>query len=583
MEIGNHTVAPADAQYAAVCAFVDALVHAGVAHACVCPGARSTPLALALAAHAGVRAWSHIDERSAAFFALGMAKTARRPVVVACTSGTAAANCFPAVVEAASARVPLIVLTADRPAELRDCGAGQTIDQLKLYGSFVRWFAEAGGPESGTRYFRALAARAVAAACRHPQGPVHVNFPFREPLLPNARDTGLMPAAVTHTRVHEGTPILTDAAVEDLSAALAAARRGLILCGPADHDAAFPAAVAALAARLAFPILADPLSQVRTGRHDTTRVVATYDALLRDDAFAAAMAPDLIVRFGAMPTSKACLQFVERQACRHLAIDPSGAWNDPALAATDLIRAEPVALCTVLARRLDETPRDERWCARWLAAERQARAALAARLAAGRELHEPRVFAELAALLPDDAILYVGNSIPVRALEGFWPVGSRPIRFLCNRGANGIDGFVSSALGAAATSDTPMVAITGDLGFLHDLNGLLAVTRYGLRATIVVLNNDGGGIFSFLPQARAGAAFAEFFLTPHGLDFRAAVEMYGAGFARVASWEQFRDAVRAALGAPRTTVIEVPIDRARSVAIHHELWAAARGVLEASA
>lgn len=572
-----------DPQYAAVRAFVDELVRVGVRHVCVSPGARSTPLTLTVADTPGLRAWSHVDERSGAFFGLGLAKVSRQPVALVCTSGTAAANFFPAVIEAAHAHVPLLVLTADRPPELRDCGAAQTIDQIKLYGSHVKWFAEAGGAEAGLRYFRTLACRAVAAAEAGPAGPVHVNFPFREPLVPaTAAATPPEDYGRAHTISYHAAAAPTATAVTEVAGAIAAARRGIILCGIQDGDENFPSAVTALAERTGFPVLADPLSQLRTGPHDQRLVVGAYDALLRHEPFAAGMGPDLVLRFGSMPTSKPCTVYLERHRdARHIVVEPYAFWSDPGLLASEIVRADPAGMCSALLSRLAaREPGD--WPRRWMDADRRARAAIEAHLAATAELFEGRVFQELASALPDGAIVYTGNSMPVRDQETFWPLGTKRVRFLCNRGANGIDGFASSGLGAAAATDAPVVMVTGDLGFYHDLNGLLAVKRHRLRATIVVLNNDGGGIFSFLPQAACGTAFEEFFGTPHGLDFRGAVEMYGARFERVADWEQFRTALSGSIGAAHATVIEVPVDRARNVQLHRDVWAAVGKALTAA-
>jgi 2-succinyl-5-enolpyruvyl-6-hydroxy-3-cyclohexene-1-carboxylate synthase len=574
-----------DPHFASLEAFVNALAGAGVCHACISPGARSTPLALMLAAQPAIHAWSHIDERSGAFFALGIAKARREPVAIVCTSGTAAANLLPAVIEAFYAHVPLLVLTADRPAELRDCGAGQTIDQIKLYGAHVKWFVEVGTAEAGVQYFRTLGCRAVAAACSTPSGPVHLNFPLREPLVPYpASHDGEDLVTGPRTVAHRAVAAPADATVRALASTLAATPRGLIACGPFDADVGYAAAVARLAERTGYPILADPTSQVRSGTHDTTLVLDAYDALLRDDGFARSMAPKIVVRFGPMPTSKAFLNYLRQHPrCHHIVIDPLGPWNDPTLTAAEIVPCDPVVTCDALCRSLSAralTP-DDAWRARWLTASQQARAVITNQLAGTTELFEGKVFAELSHLLPDGAWLYVGNSMPVRDLETFWPSGSRTVRFLCNRGANGIDGFLSSGLGAAAVSDQPVVIVTGDLGFYHDLNGLLAVKRYGVRATIIVINNDGGGIFSFLPQAQCGAPFTEYFLTPHGLDFRGAVEMYGCSFTRIASWEQFRAVVAAALRAERTSVIEIPSDRTRNVALHQQLWAAPTHALAA--
>jgi len=584
LSIENHAAAPPrDASWEARI-FAGELAALGVQHVCICPGARSTPLALAFAAEPGMRVWSLVDERSAAFFALGIARASGRPPALVCTSGTAAANFFPAVIEASCARVPLLVLTADRPPELRDCGAPQSIDQIKLYGSHVRWFAEAGMPDAGEPYFGALAGRAVAAATGTPAGPVHVNFPFREPLMPASSGeitVGRTAAAAPATRIYPARFAPAAEALDALCAALAQARRGLIVCGPLDEPG-FAEAVTALAVRLGLPVLADPLSQVRCGAHDLTPVVAHYEALLRRNALGEHAQPDVVLRFGAMPRCKPLLQFLQQLDCPQWVVDAALPWSDPTLRAAAIVRADAVAVCQALLARLESAPH---WsaidaCPRSAAvaalvdADRHAGDGLRARLRASRELNEPRVFVELAGLLPDGTLLYAGNSMPVRDLEAFWPVNRRHVRFLCNHGANGIDGFVSSGLGAAAAHDGPVVMVTGDLGFYHDLNGLLAAHRHRLRATVIVLDNGGGGIFSFLPQAGCGAAFEELFATPHGLDFRHAADLYGAAFHRIASWEQFTDTVAAALGAERLTIIEVPCERERNVELHRELWKA---------
>ncbi len=590
---------PENATYAFVGAVVDELVRAGVAHLCLCPGSRSTPLAIAAARQPGLKVWTHIDERAAAFFALGLARTARAPVAVVSTSGTAAANFLPAVVEARFGRVPLLVLTADRPHELRDAGANQTIDQLRLFGVHVKSFAEVAPPlatEPMLRYARQLAAQAVAVALGAPAGPVHLNFPFREPLVPQPAPHELPPdddrAGVAwmgresgrpYTAVVRGVRAVEPEALRALVEALWAARRPLIVCGPQD-DPAFPAAVAGLAAALQAPLLADPLSQVRCGPHDRRLVVAAYDLVLRAEAAAAALEPDVVVRFGGLPASRPLQQYLQRHArARQIVVDDGG-WSDPLRVASDLVAADPRRVCDALVAALDGhrpvSARDA-WAARWLALGRTAREAMTRRL---REIAEPfdgRVFAELASLLPDGALLVVGNSMPVRDADTFLPsVGTR-LRVLGNRGASGIDGLVSTALGAAAAAGGPVVAALGDLAFYHDMNGLLAARLHGLAATIVLLNNDGGGIFNFMPQAAYPAYFEPLFGTPHGLAFRHAAALYDATYAAFEGWDAFRDQVRAGLAGSGLSIVEVRTDRARNVRLHEEIWAAAAEALGA--
>jgi 2-succinyl-5-enolpyruvyl-6-hydroxy-3-cyclohexene-1-carboxylate synthase len=574
-------------------ALVDELVRAGVHHFCACPGSRSTPLAVLIARHPGARLWMHLDERSAAFFGLGLAKALRQPVALLCTSGTAAANFMPAVIEAFYARVPLVVLTADRPHELRDCGAAQTIDQLRLYGGHVKWFVDLPEPDAApelVRYARTVACRAVALARRGPAGPVHVNCPFREPLVPVSPD-GAVPAEARsggepYVTVASGPRAPEGALVRDVMALLASVPRGLIICGPQD-DPFLAEAVIAAARALSYPVLADPLSGVRCGRHDRTVVLDAYDAFLRDADFVAHTPPQVVLRFGAMPTSKPVLQYLQRYPqCRQIVIDGDGGWNEPTGLAAEVLHVDGRLLCEALAAaapaRLAGDPERAAWAQRWREANRAARVAIDRELAALDELFEGKVFAELADLLPDGAVLYAGNSMPVRDLDTFFRANERHIRFLGNRGVNGIDGVVSSALGAAAALQGagPLVLVIGDLSFYHDSNGLLAAKQHGLDATIVLLNNDGGGIFSFLPQATEAAEHFELlFGTPHGLDFRPIAEAYGARFTRVRTWPEFREAVCAGIGGRGLHVVEVPTERRRNVALHRRIWPAVSAAL----
>ena len=583
---------PEQALFAYVGAFVDELARSGVHHVCVAPGSRSTPLALMLARHREITIWTHLDERSASFFALGLAKANRAPVALVCTSGTAAANFLPAVIEARYGRVPLLLLTADRPPELRDVGAPQAIDQIHLYGNHVKWFVEVAMPEvtpGMLRYVRVLAGRAAATTLASPSGPVHLNFPFREPLvsLPVEPEAGNDPAWSGRP---EGQPyaalVQTQRVPEPgqlfgIADALAHVRRGLIICGPLD-DPELAGPVTRLAQRLGFPLLADPLSLVRCGRHDRSTVVDSYDAFLRDERVATGLVPDLVLRFGAMPTSKPLLLYLQRYPeCAQMLVDGGDGWNDPALLASQVIHADPRHFCEKLLGVLGDRPSsDLSWISVWKRIDCRARAAIETRLADIGEPFEGRVLAELGGLLPDGSTLYVGNSMPVRDLDTFFPAGGQSIRFLANRGVNGIDGVVSSALGATAGSDGPLVLVIGDISFYHDMNGLLAAKRYGLNATIVLLNNDGGGIFSFLPQSAEPEHFEELFGTPHGLDFRPTAELYGARFTRVDTWDGFREATQRGLTSHGLDIIELRTAREHNVSLHREVWRAVSATLD---
>jgi 2-succinyl-5-enolpyruvyl-6-hydroxy-3-cyclohexene-1-carboxylate synthase len=594
---------PANPTYVYAGAFVDELARAGVRNVVICPGSRSTPLAMMFAVQPGMRVWMQVDERSAAYFGLGMAKRLRQPVALLCTSGTAAANFMPAVVEAKLTHVPLLVLTADRPHELRDNGAPQSIDQNRLYGTYAKWFVEVALPEAtnaALRYIRTLAVRAAASVQAIPAGPVHLNFPLREPLtaepvpgqpLPPLAERDVIawqgrPDNAPYVEVRDalpGTP--TSATIEYLMDMLSGARRGLIIAGPND-DPALVEPLARLARHLGYPVLADPLSQLRCGDHDRDMTLSSYDAFLRIDSFSESAQPGLILRFGAMPTSKPLLLYLKRYAsCPLVIIDGHGGWEEPTQLASQVIHADPAALCRGLLAALDQPggsedlrpPVSQEWTAMWQDADRLTRQVLESAVQDFNELFEGRVFTELAGLLPDGTTLYTGNSMPVRDLDTFFWSSERRIRIMGNRGANGIDGVISSALGAsAAGQDEATALVLGDLSFFHDLNGLLAARLHRLDLTIVLINNDGGGIFSFLPQAAFPEHFEQLFGTPTGLDFRLAVQMYGGQFQRVEDWEQFRKVVYQGLSSGGLHVIEVPTERASNVKMHRQLW----GVIE---
>ncbi len=494
---------PINRTYAPLQAFVDELVRCGLRHAVTCPGSRNAPLALTLAAQAGIEPVSVIDERSAGFVALGMAKATGRPVALTCTSGTAAANLHPAVVEAFEARVPLLVLTADRPPELREVGAGQSIDQIKLYGRAAKWFVEVGTHEPGREtaiHHRALACRAWWTAAGSRPGPVHLNFPLREPLAPVPEE--LDPAdwqgrpdgrPWTELRGHASAPHADD--VHALAARIASTPRGVIVCGPAAEPVAEPAA--RLAAQCGWPLLAEPTSGVRCGDHDRSHVVAHYDVLLRAGDFAARHAPELVLRVGDMPTSKPLRAWVAEAA--QVVLDPHAAWHEPTRRAELLLQADAVPALGALAAAIEmrTAERDSAWLGAW----RDADAKVPPALAAAPDRFEPKVLAGLERELPDGAIVWLSSSMPVRDVEACFPQSPKRLRFLANRGANGIDGVVSSAAGAALASGAPTWLLTGELALLHDVGGLFAARRAGAPLTIVCLDNGGGAIFDFLPVA----------------------------------------------------------------------------------
>jgi 2-succinyl-5-enolpyruvyl-6-hydroxy-3-cyclohexene-1-carboxylate synthase len=555
--------------------FAAGLHDAGVRDAVICPGSRSAPLALAFD-RSPIATHVSLDERAAGFFGLGLAKASRRPVALVCTSGTAAANFFPAIVEANYARVPLIVATADRPPELRDTGAPQTIDQVKLFGSQVRWFAEVGAPEGSPAmldYVASLGTRAVAEAWRAPAGPVHLNFVFREPLLPEPDAVPPPPASAPGAQVVAEAHPPAPSAVERVAKTVRGLRRGLIVCGPDDFPPEFAAAVTRLAQVTGYPILADPASQTRFGARPGEAVLGAYDAFLRSAPFAQRHGPELVIQFGAALTSKAFHAYASRHpAARHVIVDPGAGWRSPARRAREVVTADPAAFAGALSEALDGAADSlPSWRDVFERAERAARATIARHLEGARGFCEGKVFPVLLDALPESGTLYVGNSMAIRDLDSFVPEHPRRIRVLANRGANGIDGVVSSALGASAASDDPLLLVTGDLSFHHDLNALHIARDARVRATIVIVHNDGGGIFSFLPVARH-PAFERYFGTPHGLDFAPVAALYGVPYSSPRTWEELRAQTRASLQARATEVIEVRTERDGNRAWHQSVW-----------
>ena len=570
-------------------AIVETLVAGGVRDVVICPGSRSTPMALALRAEPALRCWVHLDERAGAFFALGAAKGGRRPAAILATSGTAVVNFAPAVAEARYGRVPLILLTADRPPELQGVGAPQTIDQVELYGRHAKWFAElpvpTDDPEAAVE-LRGIVARALDAAMAGPAGPVQLNLPFREPLLPEG--SVLSPTGEDgEPHPVPGPAAIPGATVERFRHLVHASARPLIVCGPIDRPG-FAPAVTRLAAAMRAPIVADALANLRCGGHDRERVVAHHDALLRSPGFAEGHAPDQVLRFGSTPTSKALNLALEGWTAPQLLVDDGDGWNMPAGEALERIDADPVAFAEAAAdAAAGEGSGDPAWLDGWRTADHVAAEALSAFESGLGEPFEGAIARGLDAALPDGAVVLVGNSMPVRDLDTFLPGSDRPRRFVGNRGANGIDGLIATALGLAAGQPQPVVLVLGDLSFLHDLTSLVAAQRLGLDLLIVLVDNDGGGIFSFLPQGSADRPdiglpehYEELFGTPHGLDLRPVAMALGATHRRVGGGDLGRG-LTACLERPGVTILERSTDRARNRELHREAQAAVARAREA--
>ena len=570
---------PTNRTYAPLEALAEEFARCGMTDAVTSPGSRNAPLIFALARTEGLRCHSVLDERSAGFLALGLAKASGRPVAVTCTSGTAAANLLPAVVEAREARVPLVVLTADRPPELREVGAGQSIDQVKLYGSAAKWFVEVGNHEPGratAEHFRALACRVYATAAGGRPGAVHLNFPLREPLAPIREDL----VAGDWTGRDDGRPWVealepaarapAGEALESLATRAAGSARGAIVCGAATEAVAEPAA--RLAEVTGWPLLAEPTSGVRCGPHDRSHVVAHYDALLRGERFAAAHSPELVLRVGDMPTSKPLRAWLADGA--QIVVDPHAAWHEPTRAAETVVHADAAPTLAALAAALEGRMEPG---GGWLESWRAADAAVPPALAGAPDDFEPKAYTALAESLPDGALVWLSSSMPVRDVETWFPQTGAAVRFLANRGANGIDGVVSSAAGAALAAGRRCWLLTGELALLHDLGGLLAAQRLAAELTIVCVNNGGGGIFDFLPVAEHAdrELYERHVATPSGVDLAHVAALAGMPHTLAGT----PDELRAAAAEPG--LVEVRSDRARNVDLHREAVAAVAEAIEA--
>lgn len=554
-----------------VFAFTHSLVQAGVQKVVISPGSRSTPLAYAFMKQEGMETYRQIDERSAGFYALGLAKATNSPVVLVCTSGTAAANYFPAIVEAFYARVPLIVVTADRPHELREVGAPQAINQINLFGAHVKWSADLPLPEQGNRldYLARHLARAAAVAETAPKGPIHLNVPFREPLgidfdQPYESGGELKRFSSSQQLSTEAQAFLQESFTQ---------RRGLLIAG--EYTGVISDEQWEFIRRLGWPVLADPLSNLRANVPVDLHglIIDSYDALLKNESFMERVLPDVLVRIGPQPVSKPLSLFLAKiKPKRYIVIDESPMLRDPQSVVTHHIQQSSSALWKL---ELSEY-QDSSYLKLWMEAAVIARTAISEHC--GQQMDEgvlaKALFEEL-----DACDLTVSSSMPIRDADTYFQVTKRDVQIYANRGANGIDGVVSTAFGIQAAKARPGFLLIGDLALLHDINGLIASKLQATDMTIVVMNNDGGGIFSYLPQSQEERYYEELFGTPTGIGFKSAAEMYDAEYFSADTVEELQKALRT----PKeksVRIIEVTTDRAHNVTTHRKLWSRLNGALD---
>lgn len=553
--------------------FVDELTRTGVKHVVISPGSRSTPVAILLEENKFITTYIHVDERSAAFFALGIAKALQEPVAILCTSGSASANYFPAIVEAYHSQIPLLVLTTDRPHELRDVGAPQAINQLNMYGNFVKEFIDLALPEASLQmfyYVRSTVVRAVEKSKVIPRGPIHINMPLREPLVPNLSIKNIWYSGKlnrpVHTSVLETSRKLSN--VQEYVNLFYSNEKGIIIC--ADGIGTNQENIVKFAKTFGYPILADPLSNMRSGQHDKEYIIESYDSILRSVNVKEYMKPDIIIRFGVAPVSKALNQYIGSNVdARIMLVENSDRWNDFTLVGAEKVICDIGNFCTDITEQL-ESDKSSDWLEQWQKLNQLVRIELKISPQMN-SFFEGKVIQEIQANLPDDSIFYVSNSMPIRDVDSFYTVENKNIQILANRGANGIDGIVSTALGTSV-ANKPLLLLIGDLSFYHDLNGLLAAKLFEIDVTIVIINNDGGGIFSFLPQKKEEKHFEKLFGSPLGLDYEYVVKMYNGTFTRVTSWEQFSECVVNSFKEKGLKVIEINTNREENLNTHQSIW-----------
>lgn len=569
--------------------FVDELARCGLTAVCIAPGSRSTPLSLAFYANKEIRVYHHLDERSAAYFALGMALAQEKPVALVCTSGTAAANFHPAIIEAQMSQIPLLILTADRPHELRHSGSNQTVDQVKMFGDHVLWavdmpLPQADAPTLALRNLRALAARVVARSNGLLKGPVHLNFPFRKPLEPvigeNWSDASeVQSSSRPHTQIERGTLLPTTNQVTGIGELIENNSRGLIICGPRCPTGDFATAVVKLAYAAGYPILADPLSGVRFGPQiDGATVLGGYETLLQA-ANGSLPKPEVILRFGSVPTSKWLNNYlIQSNPSCHIHVQESGTWADQGHMTSHFFQVNPHFLCEQLIATIQQ-PVDRIWQQLWQKLE------VDCWTITENSLHncmfDGSIVAALLDQLPPNTDLFVGNSLAIRHVDQFGRPSKKPIRLFANRGASGIDGNVSTGVGIAATADMHSVLLLGDITLFHDSNGLLAIKQLGLRKVIIVLiNNNGGGIFRRLPVAQIEPPFEQLFLTPHDLEFAPLAAMHGLDYHLAADLSSFRSTFDKALSADSASLIEVQADSQEDEQIRQRIISKVKSQLE---
>jgi len=551
--------------------FIDQLADLGVKFACISPGSRSTPLTYTLSKNRKIKSFIHVDERSSAYFALGLAKATGFPVIVITTSGTAVAELYPAIIEAYHQRIPLIVCTADRPSELIGTGANQTINQHNIYKNHIRWFRDLGLPsisESGLHHLQRIAINSFHISLYNDKGPVHLNFPFRKPLEPFSF-TDEVNKGIFKIKPQRGFNYKMELSKhsarisEKFLEKIITTERGIIITGPLDYDRQLIQKVKQISSMLRYPIVADGLSQFRFGASvNDNNILSCFNSIVQSDNFIKGHDPDIIIQFGRTPTSSAIETFFIKTNAERYLLNSFGDNFDPTRNAKAVLAFSPDYFCDDLQSQLlsKKLKRQKTaWLKEFIKADEICKNVKTKVIEKSKDLNEPSIIREIFNFLPSGSSIFIGNSLPVRDLDNFLSNNSKRFTIYFNRGASGIDGVTSTALGIASRKK-PIILITGDLSFLHDLNALTIAIKYSIPITIIVINNNGGGIFQSLPIAQKVKRFTEYFVTPHNLNLSGIVKSFGIDYQLITNKSNLQNHLEKVLDRNFPIVLEIRTD-----------------------
>jgi len=566
--------------------FIDQLAVMGVQHACISPGSRSTPLTYILSKNRKIKSFVHFDERGSAFFALGLAKATGKPVLVITTSGTAVAELYPAIIEAYQQRTPVIICTADRPAELVGTGANQTINQHNIFRNHIRWFRDLGLPsisDTGFYHLQKIAIKAYHISLSEDRGPVHLNFPFRKPLEPFSY-TDNIGKRIIHTKPQRLVRNNSQIPVPKLEKSkdfkklvnqLTESDKGIILVGPMEYDVKLIKTIKELSSLLKYPVFADGISQLRFNvSQKDNLIISNFNTIFASQKFINEHNPDIILQFGRTPTSSILETFLEETGAVRYTVDTYGDKHDPSRTAKSTFAIKPISFCEKLVSELKEAnfqrPKSK-WLKDFIRAEEISEKIKSRIIDRAKFPNEPSVITEILKLIPSGSNLVIGNSLPVRDLDNFAFKSSKKIKIHFNRGASGIDGITSTALGIASIKKRTFL-ITGDLSFLHDLNALATAVKYSTPLTIIVINNNGGGIFESLPLANRVKHFDKFFITPHNLELGEIAKSFGIHHQPVTTRRVLQRSLKNSFNLNVPSVLEIQTDAVKSVELRAKIF-----------